>query len=397
MLHGSIQAAARAARTTRNTLCDALARGGLKAPTAAPREPDAVVDKTRLKLSDKASKLESELKQIHRDNMTAEEVRESIFRLTATPADPPDWLIRVAPLSKSALVPLTLWSDWHIGEVVTAGEVNGVNEYNLTIAEARIRKLVDRTIDLCFRHMTNPEYPGIIVNLLGDIVSGDIHVELSETNETELFPVILWARDRLIWALRTLADHFGQVFVPCAPGNHGRMTRKPQAKRYVFKNADWLLFCLLERHFKDVGDTRIQFMIPDTGECLYRVFEHRYMGIHGDDLGVRGGDGIIGAIGPIMRGEIKLHASQAHIARDYDTALMGHWHQLLWLQRAIVNNTLKGYDEFARRFLRAPAAPPSQALWFQHRARGITARWEVHVEDAPVRADSSWLNVWSAA
>lgn len=390
-MHGSVAAAARATGACRNTIKTCIARG---VPVPAPDKP--VVDRARLLADDKARRLESELRSVHRENITAEEVRAAIFRLAETPAQPPEWLVRVSQLGKSALVPCTIWSDWHIGEVVTASEVNGVNRYDLATAEARIRKLVDRTIDLCFRHMTNPEYPGIVVNLLGDIVSGDIHVELSETNETELFPIILWSRDRLIWALKTLADHFGRVFVPCAPGNHGRMTRKPQAKRYVFKNADWLLYCLLERHFQDVGDTRVQFMVPDTGECLYRVFGHRYLGIHGDDLGVRGGDGIIGILGPVARGEVKMHGSQAHVGRDYDTVLMGHWHQLLWLQRAIVNNTLKGYDEYARRFLRATASPPSQALWFNHAQRGITARWEVHVEDAPARTTGSWV-AWESA
>lgn len=31
--------------------------------------------------------------------------------------------------------------------------------------------------------MVNPDYPGIVVALAGDMVSGDIHQELKETNE----------------------------------------------------------------------------------------------------------------------------------------------------------------------------------------------------------------------
>lgn len=192
--------------------------------------------------------------------------------------------------------------------------------------------------------------------------------------------------------LTQLADSFGQVFVACAPGNHGRTTRKPQAKRYVAKNADWLLYCLVEKFFADTGDGRVRFSIPETGEVLYRVYGHRYMALHGDDLGVKGGDGIIGAIGPIMRGEIKMRHSSAQIDRDYDTLLMGHWHQTLWLPRAIVNNSLKGYDEYTRRMLRAPASPPSQVLWFTHPARSITARWDVGLEDKPARSGAGWVS-----
>ncbi|OYX81959.1 MAG: hypothetical protein B7Y84_20190, partial [Azorhizobium sp. 32-67-21] len=109
----------------------------------------------------------------------------------------------------------------------------------------------------------------------------------------------------------------------------------------------------------------------------YRIFSQRYLALHGDMLGVKGGDGIIGAIGPIMRGEVKTRGQAASSGRDYDVLLMGHWHQELWLPRAIVANSLKGFDEFAKNALRAPPSEPSQPLWFVHPRRGITSRWSV--------------------
>jgi hypothetical protein len=36
------------------------------------------------------------------------------------------------------------------------------------------------------------------------------------------------------------------------------------------------------------------------------------------------------------------------IGLEYDINIMGHWHQELLLPRAIVCNTLKGFDEYAR-------------------------------------------------
>lgn len=82
-----------------------------------------------------------------------------------------------------------------------------------------------------------------------------------------------------------------------------------------------------------------------------------------------------------MRGAIKTGRSEAEIGRDYDTLLIGHWHQYISTRGLIVNNCLKGYDEFAKLALRAPATPASQALWFVHPKWGITARWEVLVQD----------------
>jgi hypothetical protein len=392
--HGTARAAAKATGKGWPAFLYSYRRG-LKA-LAAEKDQDAPrYKRDNVRLQDENSRLRTELKQLHRDNLSAEEIRAKIFGLSEEPLKPPAWLLPSTHKARTTGVPSTIWSDWHLGEVVTGAETNGINEFSLPIAETRIRRLVERTVDLCFKHMTAPSYPGIVVNLIGDIVSGIIHDELTETNEEELFPTILWAVERISWGLTALADRFGKVFVACAAGNHGRMTRKPHAKRYVYKNADWLIYNLLERHFKTKGDTRVSFLIPSANEAFYRVYDHRYLALHGDDLGVRGGDGIIGAIGPIMRGEIKVASSSSHVNRAYDCLLMGHWHQTLWLPRAIVNNTLKGYDEFARRMLRAPATPPSQVLWFTHPSRGITARWEVFLGEKRTPASAEWVS-WAA-
>lgn len=339
-------------------------------------------------LRERVRKLEADLKAVTLSSLDAENIRSTILGLTARTPSPPAWLAESHAGTSTPGVPVTVWSDWHIGEVVTRMQVNGVNEFDLDVAERRIRALVERTLDLCFSHMVNPDYPGIVVNLGGDMFSGEIHEELKETNELPPNAALLWLLDRLAWALDVLAGRFGRVFVPCVPGNHGRDSVKPRAKDAVVRTVDWLLYCLLERHFRD--DPRIRFQIPDTGEALYSIHGHRYMLVHGHDLGVKGGDGIIGALGPIMRGEMKMRWSQAQIDRDFDTLVLGHWHQALPLPRAIVNNALKGYCEYARGILRAPYSRPSQLLWFHHPRRGIGCRWEIYLEDRESGADLPW-------
>jgi hypothetical protein len=66
-----------------------------------------------------------------------------------------------------------------------------------------------------------------------------------------------------------------------------------------------------------------------------------------------------GAIGPIMHGEIKKAGQSAALGLEYDLCIMGHWHQELWLPRALVCNTLKGFDEYARNQLGAKPTWPS--------------------------------------
>src|SRR6185437_5478357 len=101
--------------------------------------------------------------------------------------------------------------------------------------------------------------------------------------------------------LRELADKFGNVFVPCVVGNHGRNTLKPRAKSRVYTSYEWLLYVMLERYFAE-RNPAIRFFVPSDIDALVRVNATRYLFTHGDALGVKGGDGIIGALGPIMRG-----------------------------------------------------------------------------------------------
>ncbi|MGD9878928.1 MAG: hypothetical protein AB7F22_07785 [Reyranella sp.] len=333
------------------------------------------------KLRTKVQTLTAELAAIKRDNVTAEQIRETIYGLSAQTPTPPTWLAPSGKKGKSSGVPVVFWSDWHWGERVFADEVGGVNEFNRAIAKERVKTLVDTTIDLTMNHMTIPDYPGIVVILGGDMISGGIHDELRETNEGPLQVTLLEVQEQLIAALTVMANTYGRVFVPCVVGNHGRMTHKPRAKHRVFESYEWNLYCQLERHFRD--DPRIQFLIPSEADAHFAVNGHRFMLTHGDALGVKGGDGIIGSLGPIARGTMKVGRSEAQVGRDFDTLLIGHWHSYIPRGEAvpvIVNGALKGYDEYARLYLRARYARPSQALFFVHPKYGITAQWPIYLE-----------------
>jgi hypothetical protein len=365
---------------------------------AAPenQEIDAVSSppdhKEIIRLRDEVIRLKRILTEQHRAEIDDEAIREILGGFCRHEVSPPKWTIDESHKGGVDLeVPITIWSDFHAGEVVEPDEVHGINAFNMTIFEARIRRLVERTIDLLKNHGPG-NYPGIIVNIIGDIVSGALHPELAKTDELEILPTVLRVVDILSWALEELIDAFGRVYVPCASGNHGRQTHKPEFKRYVYKNFDWLIYQLLARHFAKRKE--IVFSIPPENEVHYRVFGKRYLAMHGDMLGVRGGDGLIGCIGPIMRGAIKVGKQQSVIGRDFDTLLLGHWHQSLWLPGVIVNNTLKGFDEFAKNALRAPPSTPSQSLWLEHPRWGRTMHREVLLEDPPSVNAEDWVSVF---
>jgi hypothetical protein len=385
--HKTIAAAARylsCDRTSLNERINEAKARGLTADTPI-RDP---LSKAKAELVS----ARADIKKLQKEHDTAESIRRTIYKLAERTPEPPAWLEPTHKESGNRGVPMTLWSDWHYGETVRPEEVGGMNTFNAEVAAERITLLVDTIIDLSFNHMgtADKDYPGIVVCLGGDMLSGDIHEELFATNDRTTQQCINDLTDLLAAALERVADKFGRVFVPCVVGNHGRASRKPRMKGRVYTSHEWNIYCSLERHFR--RDKRFVFLIPGETDAYFKVYGHRFLLTHGDSLGVKGGDGIIGAIGPIMRGKLKVGSSEAAIGRDVDTILMGHWHQMLWLPGCIVNGALKGYDEYARLAMRAPYSQPSQGLWFVHPEHGLTAKWEVFLDGAKGAESREWLS-----
>lgn len=293
---------------------------------------------------------------------------------------------RVVPVEKHEAGapgwPVTIWSDWHWGEVVRADEVGGVNEFNYDIAVRRVDKLVNATIALLQDYAgRNPVYPGITVCLGGDFFSGAIHDELVETNWAPVTGQAFELKEIIAGALTRMADVFGLVECPAVVGNHGRNAKKPRAKLRVQENNEYWLYRALAGHFR--GDDRIHFTVSEQTDVDFTIYGHRFKLTHGDALGVKGGDGQIGALGPIVRGALKTNAAERHVRREFDTLLIGHWHAYQpagVLVPTVVNGTLKGYDEYARTFLRAPYSKPSQALLLVAPKHGLAAQWPVYVD-----------------
>jgi hypothetical protein len=149
-----------------------------------------------------------------------------------------------------------------------------------------------------------------------------------------------------------------------------------------------MLYQFLARHFD--GDKRITFMIPDGSDAAYRIYSTRYNLTHGDQF--RGGDGMIGPLGPITRGDHKKRSRNSQIEMDYDILLMGHWHQYIHLSKLIVNGALKGYDEYAYTG-NFPFEKPQQALWITHPVYGPTIRMPVYCERVEKAVQRSWVSI----
>lgn len=395
-INGKPSAKAEAARvlnissgTLASRLRVGIERHGLKLAEPPPldssaAETESIVDR----MSEELRVLKIELDRARKEELTRETVRKHIFEMKNADAAPPKWLLK--PTKRKGLlgVPTLFFSDWHWAEVVTADQIGGANAYDLEIAHARARKAMETALTLLFEEFNNPVYDGIVLAFGGDMLSGNIHDELTETNELPIMAAIMDLFGVLVEIIDTLAGRFGAVFVPCVTGNHGRTTRKPQAKNRGPSNFDWLIYQKLAYHYRD--DKRVSFLIPDGPDCYYRVYGHRYCLTHGDQF--RGGDGITGALMPIMRGRHKKASRDSAISGPWDTIIMGHWHQLMQLTAIVVNGSLKGYDEYAFSS-NFPFEKPAQGLWINHPDHGITHQMPIYVDGGSIKPAGDWVSV----
>jgi len=327
--------------------------------------------------------LRRDLNRRSAEHETAEKVRREIFNIAEYSPEPPTWLTR-EPGKGTTGIPIICLNDWHWGETVDPDQVGGINKFNRLIARQRVHTLFDTVNDLCFNHMVNPKYPGAVVTILGDMITGCIHDDLAMTNDGPLTISLVEVENHIIALLQGWADKFGKLAVICVPGNHGRNTTKPRNANKVYESYEWLVYCHIEKFFRN--DPRVSVYVPNEVDAHFSVFGHRFMATHGDTLGVKGGDGFIGALGPISRGTLKVGAQQRSAGKDFDTLIIGHYH--IYVPRGdaapvLVSPCLIGHSMYAHLQLRVRASRPAQALSFVHHKHGFTAQWPMYLDKKP--------------
>ena len=390
---GNISEASRALGLPRPTLNSRLEKAKLNniKPTLKAPGTEAALTEQKITYDLQIKELKQQVDELARENITATAIRKHVFGLAEHEPKPPKWTHKSTPAKGAPGIPTLFISDFHWGEVVTKSNVNNLNEYDRKIGRKRVEFTINSAIDLCTNHMVNPKYPGIVVPLGGDMISGSIHDELVETNDGTSIEHVIELVDVLASGITELANVFGNVFVPCVIGNHSRMYKQYRHKQAVESSFDWLLYNMLDKYFSN--DKRVTFLIPTSYDAYYKLYNTSYLLTHGDRLGVRGGSGIVGMLGPIARGVQKVKAEYANQKKPIDYVVMGHFHQYISLKDAIVNGSIKGYDEYALSG-RFAYEKPQQALWFTHPTYGITfqvpVQSEPHVAKKPTESWVSW-------
>lgn len=299
-----------------------------------------------------------------------------IGQITDLDPHPPKWMAPAKRKAGNRAIGYAPASDLHLDEVVNPDELNGVNAYDRDIATVRLRRYYDKLCSLPRDQLAGLDWDGIVHPLNGDLFSGDIHEELTDTNEAPLLASILYWLEHLAAGIDMLADTFGSVHVPVTVGNHGRRSRRSRMKGRAKDNFDWLFGHLLAREFK--GDERVTFQIPESFDVHYDIYGLTVRQEHGDAF--RGGNGIAGIWSPIARGHAKRSAVANATDRPFDLLSIGHFHQLIFGPAWIINGSMKGYDEYAA-IEGFSAEDPSQAFAVVTPEHGVTWRGPILMAD----------------
>jgi len=261
-----------------------------------------------------------------------------------------------------------LFSDTHASEVVSREETLGMNEYDWCIMLDRMARLQRAVLS----YQQNRPYPirKLHVWMLGDMLSGDIHQELAETNDrTTEQAAVQFGLDSAAW-LEGFVPHFKEISVAGVPGNHPRRTKKPSAKR-AFNNADWTAYQVARIYLRQ--HKSFQWEIPNAGMMTTTVAERwRVLLMHGD--GIRSSmPGV--PWGGVVRRITTLEQQFAKAKQPLDYVALGHFHTANALDgvgvKTFLNGSVKGLDEYSLKQF-GSGRPPSQLLLTFHPRKGVT-------------------------
>lgn len=293
----------------------------------------------------------------------AEQVHEFYTKLHHVPTVP----VRgsEARTGKRSATPVTIASDWHFGEVVTREETLGRNHYDLAEARRRAANFWDNVMWLRRDAQRTCTAQDHVLVLNGDMISGSIHEELTETNEVGRVEQVCEVSAAIEPGIKALAADSRKLLIVCTHGNHGRITDKSRIKTGWANSLETLLYRFLRKWSQDVGLSNIEWVIPKAENVAVDVMGWRLQVQHGTQIKSQGGIG--GILVPLTR-----WATRSASANYY---LFGHFHQAVCYDSIVVNGSLIGESAYSTANAMGGKAgkerPPEQVNFVIDEKRGL--------------------------
>lgn len=333
------------------------------------RTPKELVNQDRL-----IARLRSEVKDTKRkythllsDHERLETLYEAMLSKRTKPSE-----ILLDPVSKrdDEAVAVAVLSDWHVEERIKPNSSNFGNEYTLAIAKARSEQCFVNIVKLLRQEQVSVEIKTLVVALIGDFISGNIHDELMET--AELLPVeaMIFAEELLEAGILYLLKHTEvDLVIPCCAGNHSRITRKQRISTEYGNSLETIMYHHLAKRF--ARNKRVTFVIADSYHLYLPIYENYTIRFHHGHY-IRYGGGVGGIYIPARKA-----LAQWQKIRKADLDVFGHFHNLkMDGDLFVLNGSLIGYNDFALS-IKADYEKPKQAFFLVDRKRGKTGFYPI--------------------
>lgn len=302
-------------------------------------------------------------------------LREELERAAAMPPiHPRDLTIRAKRGEREATA-VAVASDWHCEERVLPESVNGLNEFSLAIFDERARWFFKNALSLLHKEAREINIRNLVLAVLGDLMSNDIHEDLAESNQLGSMMAAELVQDTLaagIWRLLKETPKSLSLTVPWKLGNHPRTTHRQRIQTEAEHSLEWLIAHSLAREF--AREPRVKFIRERSLLTYLDVHGTTLRLLHGHAVEYQGGVG--GITIPINKA-----IAQWDKGRRANLTVMGHFHQLTFGPGFIVNGSLIGYSPFAVKIKAAPERP-AQAFFLVDAQHGLTVRAPILLEAA---------------
>lgn len=279
-------------------------------------------------------------------------------------------------------------SDWHFGQIVDPERTRGFNQFNSSIARARVETVVRRVRSIANRMRRGGgwAFPRIVVGVNGDLVTGTIHDLERHSDGRNIVDTVFAAGRLLADALQDLAVDFETVDVFCTSGNHGRL---PDARRVQQNDPtrSWdAIVAMFAREMLRQCD-RVRIEIPYSYSVAYDIEGYTFLQQHGHDLRTFGSNpipyyGMARYMGQMMALEA-MRGGQIH----YFT--VGHLHNGASIPgpssgvKMFVNGSIIGGTEFSVNAL-GRSDRPMQMLLGVHADVGVSHQWDILADETTV-------------
>ena len=304
-------------------------------------------------------------------------------------------------------------SDTHIGEVVDYNQMTGLNRYDMEVFNNRLFGWASTVLNLVRLRRNSVPVDELVIPMLGDIISGDIHDELVFTNEDHVVHQMIRGAHLISQALLYLAPHFKKIHIPCVVGNHGRMTRKPPMKDKGVMDWDHILYQWVAAYLRDQDN--ITFSIPTSFFNTFTLHDRNILIMHGDSASGSGAvTSITRAVSNLrsvlhyrhtIEPEVNNAASNVVspniLPKNFDSAFIGHFHRNdewdIGNGSVYICGTMKGGDEYAF-FRLGVISRPLHIITYWHPKLGMISKDTIYLnqfDDKPSKFSDALPEIWA--